>query len=276
MELLDDHQLKERAIRALGELADERALEPLLKIANDPEHSFQAEAGEALGHMGKSEKSGEIFAILERFARGDNYEVVHALKGLRWLDTQDAWKVIRRRLSDKNFSWREETVALLGHNDDPATCDLLLRILREDSDMDVIRYALHAASKLFDEQSLEPSFAVLQNEHSEYVLDDEDREKILGRVLEQGDPSRLLALLPKLNEDVQGRITASLLQRDPPPVEEARAALSNDAPEVVEAAARILGRTGQKGVKEIATAIPSWRDKWAQRHPTPLARRLLR
>ena len=52
-------------------------------------------------------------------------------------------------------------VELLGYNDDPATRDLLLRMLADDEPR-VILGALTAARRIFGRDSLEPDYAVLQ------------------------------------------------------------------------------------------------------------------
>src|SRR5262249_8165070 len=44
VEYLDDFDLRRRAVLALGELADRRALDLLLKLVNDPDHILQATA----------------------------------------------------------------------------------------------------------------------------------------------------------------------------------------------------------------------------------------
>src|SRR5262249_16319724 len=48
VDLQENLEMRQRAVSALGELGDARALDLLLKIANDPEHVLRDEAAEAL------------------------------------------------------------------------------------------------------------------------------------------------------------------------------------------------------------------------------------
>lgn len=89
--------LRQRAVAALGELGDPRALDLLLKIANDPEHILREQAVEALGHLGRSQKAEEILGLLTELARGEGPLAGGALRGLRWFDHPEGWQLIRKR-----------------------------------------------------------------------------------------------------------------------------------------------------------------------------------
>src|SRR5439155_27349138 len=69
VEFLTDLGMRMRAVLALGELADECALETLLRLAGEDGHALQEVAAEAIGHLGRSSKAEEIFQLLERHAR---------------------------------------------------------------------------------------------------------------------------------------------------------------------------------------------------------------
>src|SRR5262249_2404695 len=163
IDFLTDDRERKRAMLALGELADPRALDTLLKHANDPESPLKDAAAEALGHMGRSEKGAEIFKLLERFARSSESVAENALKGLRWFNTHDAWLLIRQRAADTSFGRRGIAVEMLGYNDDPATRDLLLKLLSTDANLHVVNNAKTSARRLWGEDSLEPDYAILQN-----------------------------------------------------------------------------------------------------------------
>src|SRR5262249_35803777 len=163
VDFLSDINLRRRAVLALGELGDARALDTLLKIANEDGHVVQEAAAEALGHLGRSPKGEDIYRLLERYARRNDRVADNAIKGLRWLNTHAAWQRIRKRLEDQRFSWRETAAGMLGYNDDPATRDLLLRTLATDEDWDVVAAAHKSARRLWGTDSLEPDYALLQN-----------------------------------------------------------------------------------------------------------------
>src|SRR5262249_7110149 len=59
VELLSSAELRGRAVLALGELGDTRALNLLLKLANDPEHELREPAAEAIGRLGRSARGEE-------------------------------------------------------------------------------------------------------------------------------------------------------------------------------------------------------------------------
>ncbi len=127
-----DLDIRRRAVLALGELADERALDVLLKLAGEDGHALQEQALEAIGHMGRSPRADEVFKLLERHAKGDTGDRLACPE-------RPAMARHPRRLADHpGVCGRPayavsaiDAVELLGYNDDPATRDLLLRLLAE-------------------------------------------------------------------------------------------------------------------------------------------------
>jgi ParB family transcriptional regulator, chromosome partitioning protein len=163
------------------------------------------------------------------------------------------------------FVYRSTAVELLAHNDDPATRDLLLRLLSTDSDTDVVSAALASARKLWGEASLDPDYALLQNPEAESVDDVED---LLKRVCERGEPRRLFEVLAHSPADIQEPIATSLLNRPVPPLAEAEAAIGSNEPRTARLAAQILGRAGTKAAgagKGLETALQRWQSIWDER-----------
>ena len=259
-------EIRRRAVLALGELADERALDVLLELAGEDGHALQEQALEAIGHLGRSRRADEVFKLLERHAKGNTGVASQALNGLRWLDTRAGWGLIRGRTADRSCPFREEAAGLLGYNDEPATRDLLLRLLAENDD--VVDGAMQAARRLFGRESLEPDYAVLQNESQE-ILD--DYEATLARVRDQGEPRRVFEILPKCPDEVRATLATGLLNRAELPVAEALAALDSPDPTTAGVAARILGRAGVKAAKagpEVVKALARWRKSWDEQRPS--------
>jgi ParB family chromosome partitioning protein len=269
VDFVTDLSLRRRAVLALGELADERALDPLLRFAGEEGHALQDSATEAIGHLGRSAKADEIFKILERHAKGDGSLAENALRGLRWLNTRAAWQLIRRRAADESFGFRATAATLLGHDDDPATRDLLLRLLADADDDELLAEALAAARRLWGPESLEPDYAAIQS-----VLAEEDEEfakPLLERLAARGEPRRLLEILPRCREEIPAALAAALLGRPTLPVAEARAAVASPEARTVWLAARILGRAGRQADESgsesgepILTALRKWRDAWEE------------
>ncbi|MBI1914559.1 MAG: HEAT repeat domain-containing protein, partial [Planctomycetes bacterium] len=261
IDFLTDNDQRERAILALGELADPRALDTLLKHANDPESPLKDAAAEALGHMGRSDKAAEIFKLLERFARLNESVAINALKGLRWFNTHNAWLLIRQRATDTSFDWSGAAVEMLGFNDDPATRDLLLKLLSTDEE---VVHAKTSARRLWGEESLEPDYAILQNKHvSSY-----DASDSLKRVSEKGDSGRILEILPNANPSHKEDLSRTVINRPDLPVEAAKKALGGNDPGTVRLAAQIVGRVGTKSAdaeKVLEGAIDKWSKAWEEK-----------
>lgn len=267
VDFLEDFSLRARAVHALGELGDARALDALLKLVNEPGHALQQTAAEALGHFGKTEKADEIFKLLERLAKEQGGVADGALKGLRWLNTRPGWQLVRQRAVDTAFWLRSNAVELLGHNDEPATRDLLLRLLATDDNWEVYSSALTGARRLWGEESMEPDYALFQNPISDdFAGYDDSIEKALARVCKEGEPRRLFEIMAKCGPDVQATLTATLLNRPSLPVAEAQAALASPDENTVRLAAQVLGRAkAALAVEALQAALKKWRAAWQDR-----------
>ena len=264
-----DLDVRRGAVLALGKLADERAFATLLKLAGDDGHALQESAAEAIGHMGKSPRADEVLKLLKRQAEGDTGVALSALKGLRWLDTRAGWQQIRARAADPSSPFRGVAVELLGHNDDPATRDLLLKLIATLSpwgNQANAPQALESARRVFGMASLEPDYASLQNPNA---LRFYDLDNILGRVRERGEASRIFEILPKCPEGgIREGLRGCLLNRPSLPLVEARDALEGVDASTVALAAHILGRAGKAAADSapaVAAAITRWRAAWEEK-----------
>jgi ParB family chromosome partitioning protein len=260
VELQEDITHRNRAVQALGELGDPRAFDLLLKLANDAESPLQSEATEALGHLGKSGKADEILALLLERGRGEGMHADNALRGLRWLDHPDGWALIRRRAA-ADGDWVQETaVSLLGYHDEPATRDLLLKLLATNDDWSVFEEAVKSARRIWGPDALDPDYAGVQNPDA----DEDAQDEMLKRIEKRGDARRMLEILPKVGERAS-RLKAILLARRPVPVAEASAVLAGPDPLVAGTAAHLLGRAAKeagKGASAVQAALKRWWEEW--------------
>jgi ParB family chromosome partitioning protein len=273
VDLQENTEYRRRAIEALGIVGDVRALDLLLKIVNDPTHALQDEAAEALGHMGRSAKADEVQRLLEQLARGDGKIAQKALRGLRWLDHPDGWQIIRKRASEPHYLIQETAVELLGYHDDPATRDLLLKLLATTGANDVFEAAMAGARRLWGNDSLEPDYAAIQNRQG--VIDDTDA--LFKRLKEKGDAKRLLEILPKLDEDTSAEVKAILLARRPLPIAEAQAVVAGPDAAAAGVAAHLLGRAGPEAAsaaKAVGAALARWWTEWDRRRQDEVRRGL--
>lgn len=255
---LDDRR---RAVRALGRLGDARALDVLLRHVNEEGHALQEEAAEAIGHLRATAKAPSIEDALLRLAKGSGGVALQALAGLRWFGSAAGWALIRARAGDELSSVRRKAVELLAHDADPASRDVLVSRIEQESDWHVARGAAESLRKLEGWGSLEPDYVLVRS----YFTNLEDRT--VQRLRERGDPARVLELLPKIhasNDALFVRpLVVSLLVRDPLPVAAAAASLESPHERIGGVAAQILGRAGKAAAKTHGKALAAATQKAA-------------
>lgn len=268
IDYLDDVGLRQRAVTALGILGDPRAVDKLLKLAGEDGHALQEAAAEAVGHLKRSPQSDAVFRLLERLAKGTGGVAQRAIVGLRWYDTPSGWDIVRAKARAKGYGIKRTAVGQLGYNDDPATRDLLLKLIRTEG-VDVAPAAFTSAARLFGKDSLEPHYQLLQNPDAAELIDSETNlEDVLRAVAEKGDPLRVMELFPRAPADVQEPLEAALLTRPNLPVKEAVAALGHADDGTVRLAARLLGRLPKPDAavkKGLADALGRWWGTWQER-----------
>ena len=276
IEYLDDVDLRERAVLALGELGDARAVDVLVRLAGDDGHALQEPAAEAIGHLRGSPEGVKIGQLLERLAKGQGEVADRAIVGLRWFDTASGWELIRRRAADKSAMYARETpITQLGYKDDPANRTLLTNILSSEEFIDLIGAAFVAARRLWGRESLEPYYAIVQNGSDELEGELErpnpyyfGGEAPLTVVCQRGEPLRIMDIFPRCPAGVQQQLEASLLGRPDVPTKEAAAALSSPDEGTVRLAARLLGRVGNTDAAisaGIENALGNWQKVWQDR-----------
>ncbi|MCY1055992.1 HEAT repeat domain-containing protein [Nannocystis sp. SCPEA4] len=266
VDLQPDLDIRRRAVRALGALADIRALDTLLRLVSDEGHALQEEAAEALGHMGKAAEAQpgqpqRIFGILTRLAKGTGGVARRALIGLRYFGTREAWDLIRGRVEDADPGVRQTVAALLEHCADPTTADLLTARLGEERFSAVAQALAFSLRKHHGPDSLEPDYAMVLSYHAPL-----ERE-LLNRLRDRGDVVRLFSLLPKLRRQdlYMGPLVQILTNRDPLPIDAAAPHLGLAHPRTAMVAAQVIGRAGAKANKHkdaLIAATKAYREAW--------------
>ncbi|MCB9548207.1 MAG: HEAT repeat domain-containing protein [Myxococcales bacterium] len=266
-ETLDQRQ---RAVKALGTLADARALDVLLRLVSEDGHALQEEAAAAIGHLAGGDRAERIYKQLARLVAAPETGVaMSALTGLRWFGGTDAWRLILAQIEHDDWRLRERAADLLGYADDEAARAALIKRVRADDDWDVVQAAATSLRRQFGPDSLEPDFAFMISEFDD--LDDD----WLRRVAEQGDAARILATLPEVpDEFVDERVeplVAALLERRPRPIAAAAAALASPHHRAGTVAARILGQGGAEAsahgeaiAQSTAKALADWQARRAR------------
>lgn len=274
IEYLEDRDHQTRAVRALGELGDTRSVDRLLQLASEDGHPLQESAAEAIGHLKRSPQADSIFRTLERLAKGTGNLAQRALIGLRWFDTPAAWDIVRAKLAVKGEQWwlrnlKATAAEQLGYNDDPATRDLLLKILRIEDDSSIVVSAFKSSRRLWGKESLEPYYHLIQNPSADVLQDSEDAlEGFLDPVINRGDALRMMEAFPVCSSEVQSAMEAALLTRPNLPVKEAIAALNQINEGTVRLASRLLGRLQNPDAgarKAIGDSLRKWWGVWQER-----------
>ena len=246
-------------------------------LATEDGHPLQEAATEAVGHLKKSPQADAVFRLLEKHAKGQGSVAQRALVGLRWFDTPGGWEIVRSKLakpsaggysSQRNLIKRTASEQL-GYNDDPASRDLLLKVLRTERDSDIVPAAFTSARRLFGKDSLEPHYHVVQGANAVYLLESQPPlADVLETVVKKGDALRIMGVFPNCVPQIQEQLESALLTRSDQPVKEAVASLTHADEGTVRLATRILGRVANPdaGVKTaVGTALTKWWATWQER-----------
>ena len=257
IELSSDLNQRIHAVEALGELGDERALDVILKLADENEHALQEAATEAIGHMGSSDQAEAIYKILSRLAKSTDGIATRAMKGLRWFDTREGWELIKERAKDHQdytyYEAHEAAIEALGYHDDEASRELLLSLFESSEDPEEL---LKSARRSFGKDSLEPDYALAKSEY----LDPED-EDVIKRLLDNGEPARIIEVLPFLEEELQAVFTHHLLENATLSAKEAKEALESKKAVIVTITVKLLGRRNEHS-NLLKGLLKTWIELW--------------
>ena len=185
---------------------------------------------------------------------------------LRWLNNPEAWQVIRERAAKNLYNeCRREAIRQLGYNADPETHDLLLdQLERNPNDQDLV---LESARRSFGEGSIKPDVAYLKGRSSDDIFYcDMDRQSV-ERICQSGEIADVLRALGNCSQLVYQDLNRYLLTLSPLPIEASLASLSDTNPRIVQAAAHIVGKSGdKKHAKAIQQALSVWPDRFSKKH----------
>ncbi|PID49065.1 MAG: hypothetical protein CR991_08220 [Proteobacteria bacterium] len=281
----DNDAYRQRAVLALGKSGDERALDKLLKLAEDKEHFLHDVAIEALGHLGKSKSADRILKLLKsNLKQADSYSTVvkHSLNGLRWFNTLDAWQVIYQYIKEHKdpydyYGNLEHAIGLLQYHDTPATYELLYKLLSQDEQFDTVKAAYHTARLLLkadNTQSCAADYAVVQGYYP-VQLDDQILPRI-ARSAPSADIIRLVQADFKNTSIVLRDLGNALMNREDYQAADLLDLLASQRTEVVGLAARLLTRqhklnkTAQSALqKALEQAYVHWQLKYRDWHDQP-------
>ncbi|MBH1969803.1 hypothetical protein FK216_01165 [Moraxellaceae bacterium AER2_44_116] len=240
---------RQRAVLALGESGDERALDKLLALAEDQGHFLQAVAIEAIGHMGQGDKAEQILRLLKStLKQASNNMIDRVLNGFRWLNSLAAWQQICAYILRDDHHIDEDhkihAISLLQYWDTPASRDLLLTLLREETEYAVVTATYNTACLLWQYPAHEASpvdDALLQGHYP--LLND---GQSLTQVIRYAPTAHLLKLLVARQADVDTSVTEpikqGLFQRQDYPTEAIEALLISNHWRMIAIVAELLPR----------------------------------
>ncbi len=221
----NDEEIREEAVRALGELCDPRAVEPLIDSLSDENRYIRREAAKSLGRIGDERAIPALINALkdeDRYGREGAAEglgemgekafeplilAIHdqdwhvrmgAAIALRIIGNKEALDALIHAMKDENRFVRREVVKSLGRIGDHRVVDPLIAALK-DTDRSVRMRAVSALSKCKDDRVVEPLIQALNDEDSGVRL------RVIRALEEMDDERALKALNNSYNEDFPGR-----------------------------------------------------------------------
>ncbi|MGB2727119.1 MAG: HEAT repeat domain-containing protein [Halobacteriota archaeon] len=165
------------AAEVLGEIGDERAVEPLINALRDADYTVQRGAAEALGKIGDKKAVEPLITTLKT---EDEYLRERAAEALGEIGDKKAVEPLINALKDEDESVRSSATEALGQIGDARAVEPLIDALK-DEDWYVRCNAAEALGEIGDKRAIEPLTAAL-NDKDEYVRSSAETalEKIRG------------------------------------------------------------------------------------------------
>lgn len=263
---------RKRAIAALGELGDRRALEylePLLDPRADlpaDDRALAPDAAEALGALSPrltdADEQKRIRDSLERLAREGSSELRwRALRGLRRMGDERSRALLERLASDpyEDANARQRAAAELGQLGATAS-EPVLETLLHQRDAGLRRAGLEALQKLYPSDATQVNLLALNSEYAEISR---PAARFLAR---QGDPDTLTQRLGVVkDQQVRQRLRRGLIRRQHFSTEALRTLLNSDSAATRAEAAWLAGNSGAPELADaVQTALQRAADGWRQ------------
>ena len=263
---------RHRALLALGELGDPRALESIEPLV-DPEaelsddtRALEGTAAEALGIMlGRLDTGDErerVRTTVERLAREGRLDIrQRALTGLRRCGDERSRGILEHVAGDAldYADARRHAVQQLGELGHEASEPVLASLFDED-DWALRRAALAALERMFPSDRTRVSLAALSSRHTDIS---EPAASFLAR---KGDADSLVERLAEIRDPgVRQRLRRGLVRRGACPVDAVRTLLASSDPGPRTEGAWLAGAAAPKELSEdVARAVERSADDWRQ------------
>jgi ParB family chromosome partitioning protein len=252
---------RERALRALGALGDERGLSELEVVASGgteeapADVSMQQAAVEGLGRLSPQLKDAEaqkrLLERMENWASDAGPLRRSAVIGLRSMGGEKARLRIEAVLSDTSAAVDVAQVAAeqLGKFKDPASEPVLARTIKEHGNQAVRKAAREALDATFPTERTRIEFMAVDSRFPEIS------DPAAAYLAAEGDPALLVPRLGTLKRpELRQHLAYGLLRRSALPVAELTGLLRSASPETREQAAWLIGNALGQDTSKVAVS----------------------
>lgn len=206
----NDPGVRSSAAEVLGEIKDDRAIEPLIAALEDEVNYVREEAVKAL-EIFEDKRAVEPLIIALRF--NDSYEeIIEALNSIDrdWTSSAAAKKAVplfMEMLKSRQIKQRREAALMLGKIKDNIAVEALMLTLK-DEDEKVRDLTVKALSEIKDTRIVEPLILNLKNEDRNLR---ESAARILGNLGDKRSVGPLIDLLKDYDNWVRAQAALSLM-----------------------------------------------------------------
>jgi HEAT repeat protein len=149
------------AAKALGEIGDAMAMEPLIAALKDPKKDVRDAAVEAIGKIGGDPRA--VVAFAEPLKNGNSIAREEAASSLGKIRHKSAVEHLIPALKDEDCFVRQSAAASLGKIGEPSAVEALAQTLK-DEDKDVRQTAAIAIGEIGGAAAVEPLLQLLKDE----------------------------------------------------------------------------------------------------------------
>ena len=160
--------MRQAAVRALGQIGDARAVEPLIATLKHWDKDVQQAAAEALGEIGDAQAVEPLIVALSKFKTVMVRRA--AAEALGEIGDAQAVEPLIAALSDKAEAVREGVAKALGKISDARAVDALIVALSKDKVVKVCQAAAEALGEIGDARAVGPLIAALSDSMSDWIL----------------------------------------------------------------------------------------------------------
>ncbi len=196
----DNTDVRRRAVWALGEVSDIRAVEPLINALKDENRSIQVNVIDSLGKMGGL----AVEPLLQALKNDDRAIRLNAAKALRKLKDPEAVELLIAALEDESAYVRLNAAKALGSIKDPEAVIPLIEAL-EDGNVYVRKNAVWSLGRIKDQMAIEHLIEMLNDRNPEV------REAVVWAFRMMKDPLVISPLITVL-EDEEEKVSDSAVE----------------------------------------------------------------